>query len=307
MYIYSIFALGLTVYLTPYIKTESPLHCLALAWFYVLDSIVNAAYTGVFGVTWFLVLMSHQAGTPVGNSTGPGAGTVGDTAGFTDPEFNVSKVDVVAAPQGVALGSGQDAVAGGTPADVPAGTNANIVWGRESINSLGIIILLWTIRAYFCLVMLAWARMVLRQHIAAMNARDPNTNFAAASKDTGMAENPFADGKPDGNGWTGKLGRFMVGIGKGYWLGVEGDETWMNGISGKFGQQARRQGAMGSISSTTSSNGGAIQLAKINSERESRRRSGTGPPLPSVAAAAGVISDGEDGGESGKLLQVPQQ
>lgn len=314
MYIYSVSALILTVYLTPHIKTQSPLHCLALAWFYVLDSIINAAYTAAFAVTWFLVLIAHQAGKDAGVS-GPGAGMINDTAGFTDPEHNVSKVEIIATPQAgnVGPGSGQDAVAVGTPGNVAAGVGANnVIWGRESINSVGIIIMLWTIRAYFCLVMLSWARVVVRQHIAVATANNPNTDFTSANE-KGQAEDPFAESKPEGQGWKGKLGRFMISLGRSYWLGSTEDDSWINNMPTRF--RTDRNDSAHSTQSAYQTNNGVV-LGKIeasqNPERERRRRSGTGPPLPSVQAQAGLISDGEDtmseSGRSGSsLLNVPER
>lgn len=308
MYIYSIFALGLTLYLSPHIRKQSPLHCLALAWFYVLDSIINAAFTAAFAVTWFLVLAQHNAGQ-TGDNKGPGAGTMQDTAGFTDPVLNVSNVEVIASPQ-PGISGGQDAVAAAVPASAPAGTSGsnagaelkNAVLGAESMNSIGVIITLWTIRAYFCLIMLAFARMVLRQHIANSTSK-PTTSYTSASTNSNLAENPFSESKPDGQGWKGKLGRFMVSIGRSYWLGSDEDDSWM------YGMKFRRSTEAGTM------------LSKIESgptERERRRRSGTGPPLPapgsmpllntnvSGKAVGAAIATGNEG-DAGMTLQVPSQ
>lgn len=295
MYIYSIFALVLTVLLTPHIKTQSPFHCLALAWFYVLDSIINAAYTAAFAVTWFLVLAQHK--TSNGQSAkvdAPGAGTIDDTAGFTSPEKNVSKVEVVASPHPHPLG-GQEAVVGATPAAGPATTG---VLDGQSMNSIGVMVLLWTIRAYFCLVMLSWARGVIRHHIAVVSVR--SGEYSGAGK---MAPDPFSTSRPEGEGWKGKLGRFMIGLGRTYFLGADEDESWTEGMSGKFGRQGVEAGATGNA------NGTGIVLQKIETrpvERERRRRSGTGPPLPEVQAAA--ITNKEAEAEAGDgLLKVPSQ
>lgn len=285
MYIYSVLGLILTAYLAPHIRKQSPLQCLALAWFYVLDSIINTAYTAAFAVTWFLVLAQHDAGQT--EKTGPGASTMDDTSGFTSPQLNVSKVEVVAAPQS-GFSGGQDAVAAAVPASSPAGSGSNgalqnAVLGSESMNSIGIIITLWTIRAYFCLIMLTFARMVIRQHIA---ARGPASgSYVTASTNAKLAENPFSESKPEGRGWPGKLGRIMVSIGRSYWLGSDQDDSWMYGM--KF-RQSTEVGTM---------------LNKIESgptERERRRRSGTGPPLPGPAA----VPAKDDGGMT---LQVPTQ
>ncbi|KAI9871011.1 MAG: hypothetical protein M1823_008573, partial [Watsoniomyces obsoletus] len=107
--------------------------------------------------------MQHNAGQSP--KKGPGAGMIDDTSGFTSPQHNVSSVDAVPAA------TGQDAVAGSESAGTAAGADGNgslqqAVLSTESMNSIGIIIALWTIRAYFCIIMLGWARMVIRQHIA---------------------------------------------------------------------------------------------------------------------------------------------
>jgi len=52
-YIYSIAVLGLLFYLLRHIRRQTPLECLALAWLYVVDSIVNAGCTAAFAVMWF--------------------------------------------------------------------------------------------------------------------------------------------------------------------------------------------------------------------------------------------------------------
>jgi hypothetical protein len=274
MYIYSLVALVLSAYLARHIRTQSPLHCLALAWFYVLDSIINAAYTAVFAMTWFLVLMQHNAGQS--SKKGPGAGTMDDTSGFTNPAHNVSSVEAVPGA------TGQDAVVGTTPSSAAAGADGNgslqrAVLSTESMNSIGIIIALWTIRAYFCIIMLGWARVIIRQHIA--NTGSKSTSYTTASTNSNFAENPFDSSKAEGQGWRGKLGRFLISIGRTYWLGKDEDDSWMQGM--RFRKVPDN----------------AVALNKIETgptERERRRRSGTGPPLP------GPELQGD-----GKTLQVP--
>lgn len=259
MYIYSILALILTAYLAPHIRKQSPLPCIVLACFYVLDSVINAAYTAAFAVTWFLVLAQHTAGEA---PKGPGATTIADTAGFTSPEFNVSSVEIVhnpAATPRVAVGA--------TPAAAPAGqsgngTLSNAVLSSSSMNSIGIIVALWTIRVYFCVIMLAYSRFVLRQHIASVSQK--STSYSTS-------ENPFATVP----GWRGKLGRFLISVAKGYWLGSDEDDAWMTGMGSKF-RKSEESG---------------IALKKVEaigpSERERRRRSGTGPPPPPANVEVG--------------------
>jgi len=286
MYIYSIFGLFLTIYLAPHIRLQSPLQCLALAWFYVLDSVINAAYTVAFAVTWFLVIAPNNAGQ--GDKTGSlGGETIRDTSGFTDPKFNVGNAET---PQSgmtggldtVATAAAAAAVSGSSSAGVNGnGALETVVLDTQSMNSIGVIIALWTIRAYFCLIMLAFARMVLRQHMVSTGAK--NISYTTASPNANLAENPFAESKPEGQGWAGKLGRFMISIGRSYWLASDEDDSWMYGM--KF-RRSTEEGTM---------------LSKIEAgptERERRRRSGTGPPLPS----AGIPSVAEG---DGKTLQVP--
>ncbi|KAJ9669382.1 hypothetical protein H2201_000249 [Coniosporium apollinis] len=253
MYIYSILAVLLTLYLMPHIRAQSPLQCLALAWFYAIDSAINAAYTAAFGVAWFLVLATHPDDT---GKKAPGGSTIDEHSGFTSPKYNVSHVDIVAAP---ASGLSQDAAAvgSGPGTHAPAGLG-NAVFQSGSIASIAIISALWALRLYFVLVMLAYARAVLRQHIA------QNSHTYPTASDAELAENPFAEGKEEGQGWQGRLGRLMVSVGKKYWLGKDEDQTWVQAMGGRFNRK---------------SNAPAVDPAGVF-ERERRRRSGTGPPPP---------------------------
>lgn len=299
MYIYSLICLGIAIALSRHIKTSSPFHCLALAWLYILDSAINAAYTAAFAMTWFLVLM----GT---NTKGPGADTIKDTSGFTDPKHNVSSVQVVATPNVDGVTPGQDAVAGAVPATAPNTATSGIL-DTQSINSIAVIVALWTIRAYFCLVMLSWARNVVRQYIAVVSVRSGQYSNAGTK---GLAEDPFAEGKPEGHGWKGKLGRFMISLGRTYFLGADGDaddEGWVQSMGRRFGSHKHVAGH--EIDAVASGTGNGIALSKVDTrptERERRRRSGTGPPLPEVQAQAAALQVKKDE-ESVGLLKLPSQ
>lgn len=266
MYIYSLLALCAIAILGPHIRSQSPFQCLALAWFYVLDSIINAAYTAAFGITWFLVISQHHSAKS-GEAPIPGAGgsTIGDTAGFTSPKYNVSAVEVAATPA-AGLTDGQDAVAVGIPAGGSATYSGSPSLGHgvlqpESMSSVIVIVALWAVRVYFILIVLSYARFVLRQHIATVSRS--NVQLHTGSADGNVAENPFARHMPEGQGWKGRLGRMMVGLGRGYWLGSEEEDAWMISGSGKFRRLATKEpGVPGVV------------------ERERRRRSGTGPPPP---------------------------
>ncbi|KAF2083138.1 DUF1753-domain-containing protein [Saccharata proteae CBS 121410] len=254
MYVYSVVALGLTVYLSRYIRQQDPLRCLALAWFYAIDTVINAAYTAAFGVAWFLVLAQHQQ--EVGK--GPGGSMIDETSGFTSPEYNVSKVEVVAEPAS-GLAGGQAAVAVGSGGDgLPAGLSG-VVFQSGSIASITIISGLWVLRMYFVFIMMAYARSVLRQHII-MTSTSNYQLYTGNTSDT-LAENPFSEGREEGQGWKGKLGRAMVSVAPKYWLGSDDDGEWMRGMGNKFTTRKSMEPA------------GVM-------ERERRRRSGTGPPAP---------------------------
>lgn len=261
MYIYSLLAFILAIYLFPHIRKQSPFQNVLLAWFYILDSLVNSAYTAAFALSWILTISTPN------ETKGPGAATISDTAGFTNPEFNVSAVAVDG------LKPGQDTVIATTPATSPSGAAGSPTLGRrvlllpESVQSFTIIILLLILRIYFVLIVLSYARFVLRAHIA--NISRQNTALHTGSSDANTLENPFSPHQPAGQGWKGRLGRVMVAIGRSYWLGgesgAEDEIRWMDAVGGKF----RKSGESTSLEAGT-----------MNIERERRRRSGTGPPAP---------------------------
>jgi len=255
MYLYSVAALVLLALLMPHIRKQSPLECLALAWFYAFDTIVNCAYTAAFAVTWFLTVRASDSRTQRG---APESGAMNDTAGFTSPMYNVSEVDVVASPS-VDLVGGQDAVAIGKAA------TAMTVMASSSfqhVPSLVIIVLLTLVRFYFALIVMAYARQVLRQYLqTASSARSHIVNDGSSDLE---AENPFAPNMPLGQGWRGKLGRTLLFIGRGYFFDEPVDDDWERGVNSRFKPStipvlADRRGTF---------------------ERERRARSGTGPPPP---------------------------
>lgn len=64
MYLYSVIALIIMALLIPHIRKQSPLQCLALAWFYLFDTLINCAYTVAFSVTWFLTISATHSDKP---------------------------------------------------------------------------------------------------------------------------------------------------------------------------------------------------------------------------------------------------
>jgi hypothetical protein len=250
MYLYSLIALGLTAYLFPHIRKQSPLQCLALAWLYLFDTVINAAYTAAFGVAWFLVISQHYDN---GTAKGPGSDTISQTAGFTNPKY----------------GSAAD----GNSARSSDGLK-NAVTQPESFQSIVFICLLWVIRIYFVFVMLAFARQTLRVYVAIprhtqLPTHSRNTSVASVGSVADIDREPFSAYSPDGQGLQGKLGRIMIGLGRSYWLGEDEDGNWLDTMGRKF--RARGQELPGPL------------------ERERRRRSGTGPPQPSPATVQAAI------------------
>lgn len=50
--------------------------------------------------------------------------------------------------------------------------------------------------------------------------------------------NPFAEGSPAGEGWKGKLGRTLVGVGRNFWLGRQKDDEWTRDVNSRFRSSA---------------------------------------------------------------------
>jgi len=262
MYIYCVGALILVAFLMPHIRKQSPFQCLALAWFYALDTIINTAFTSAFAVTWFLAVSADNANQRI-PSGAPGSSTIDDTAGFTSPQHNASEANVITAPAAGAT-TGQEAVAYAI-ANSAAATASSPSLGHgvgieESIPSIVVVAFLTLVRVYFIFVVMAFARQALRQYMYTSSPAKLHIHTDGAAETA--ADNPFAVGSPEGAGWRGKLGRIMVKVGENYWLGGQADEAWAKGLDGRFKTTKTAGGPPGTL------------------ERERRARSGTGPPVP---------------------------
>lgn len=260
MYLYSLFVLGVVAILFPHIRKQSPLQCLALAWLYTLDSLINAAYTAAFGVTWFLVVSQHYDN---GTASGPGSETIEQTAGFTSPKYDASYMEIKNSAQ-----ADTSLEQGTTRYQRSSDGLSSAVNQPESFQSIILVSLLWMIRVYFVCVMLAFARRTVRLYVAAPR----HTQLPTHSRDTSVASvadidrEPFSPYSPEGQGWKGKLGRIMISISRNYFLAEDEDINWMNNIGLKFRTRSENPEPPGPL------------------ERERRRRSGTGPPQPSRSA-----------------------
>jgi len=267
MYIYSIIVLVLGLYLSPYIRdTQAPLQNLALAWIYVLDSLINAVSTALFGLSWFILLAQHLTDGSDGPAAGklpvPGSKMMNDTAGALHPAHPVSKVDVIATPKADSILPGQDAVTVGHEGSALD----QAVFQAGSVMSITVISVLWLFRIYFCLIVMAYARGMLRQYVISSSHRSGGAFPQDAAEGKNLAENPFRVGREEGEGWKGKLGRILTAFPKTYWLGKDDEDEWVRGAGDKF-RSAR-------------ATGGTRLPAPGVGERERRARSGTGPPAP---------------------------
>lgn len=240
MYTYSLGALILLTFLMPHIRKQSPFQNLALAYFYALDTIVNTAYTAAFAVTWLLAVSADDKNIDL-PLTAPGSSTIGDAAGFTN----------ASAP------SAQEAMANPTL--------KHAVGIEETLPSIMVVVFLTLIRVYFIIIVMAYARQVVRHHIYSTSSIKLHLHTDGATDS--LAENPFAENTPEGEGWRGKLGRAMVNLGGGYWLGGQGEDAWVRGLDNRFNANATKAGAK------PAGPPGTV-------ERERRARSGTGPPKP---------------------------
>lgn len=263
MYVYSVAAVILLAMLAPHIRKQDPFQCLALAWLYIFDTIINTAFTAAFAVTWFLAVSANNSNSNIPGGA-PGSGTIDETAGFTSPKYNVSEVDVVPSP-GSGITTGEDAVAIGVGSAAAAtAASPSLAHGiviEEGITSVMFVVVFTLIRVYFILIVMAFARQVIRQRMYSYSPAKIHLHNDNEDADA-LAENPFAAGRAEGQGWKGKLGRIMIKVGESYWLGGQPDEAWVKGVDGRFKTSRVASGPPGTI------------------ERERRARSGTGPPLP---------------------------
>ncbi|KAK5658207.1 hypothetical protein OQA88_2182 [Cercophora sp. LCS_1] len=87
-----------------------------------------------------------------------------------------------------------------------------------------------SVRIYFSLVVLAYARIVVQRHGVEESGEVTDDSIAK-----GSTPNPFDESAALGKGWRGKAGRTMVSFGRGYWLGGrEEDEEWARHVGSKF-------------------------------------------------------------------------
>ncbi|KAM7193195.1 Inositolphosphorylceramide synthase subunit Kei1 domain containing protein [Naviculisporaceae sp. PSN 640] len=208
-YILSLLTLIALFCILPHIRRGTPFPNLAFAWIYVLDTLLSIGYTAVFAITWCLTTLDDKAATEVAEEDNTVNGTIPVVS--RDGEYD--------------------------DADRLAQYAASMA-SRETVTSLILVGIFNLVRIYFCFVVLAHARRTVRHYIhsqyaGAASAADDDDELTAA-EDGDMEKDIFAKGGKLGDGWRGKMGRAMVSVGKGYWLGRREDEEWARGS--KFGR-----------------------------------------------------------------------
>ncbi|CAM1511048.1 Fc.00g085610.m01.CDS01 [Cosmosporella sp. VM-42] len=139
-YVYSIAVLLCLAILIPHIRKQSPFECLALAWLYILDTGINAAYTAAFGLDWYFAsqITSESLDT--------------QTSGVT--KFVVEGIE----------GLRQETAVHGK------------VVPQETATSMLIILAATLIRVYFSFVAMAYAKQVLQKYIQLMILEGPGVD-----------------------------------------------------------------------------------------------------------------------------------
>jgi inositol phosphorylceramide synthase regulatory subunit len=100
----------------------------------------------------------------------------------------------------------------------------------DAAASMVLVVAFTLLRVYFGLVIMSYARAVLQRY-----SNEERGTTADEIIANGSSANPFAVGSPLGEGLKGKMGRLMVAVGQGYWLGYrEEDEDWARDIGSKF-------------------------------------------------------------------------
>ncbi|KOS20685.1 Inositol phoshorylceramide synthase regulatory subunit kei1 [Escovopsis weberi] len=195
-YVYTIGVLGLLIYLIPHIRQQSPFECLALAWLYMIDALLNAMFTATFGIDWYL------AGGALGGTRSSMGGAASGASGMMDTSLGAQRT----MPQGIAGSAG---VAGG-------------IGPQETAASMALITGFTLIRVYFGLVVMAYARQVLHKYMQMMILEGPGVDDKFG---------PFAVDLPDGEGRKGRLGRVMVSMLRNYWIDQREGGEWTRGHS----------------------------------------------------------------------------
>lgn len=90
LYVYSVIALGILALCMSHIRKQTPFQNLAFAWLYIIDTVVNTAYTTLFAVSWFLAL--EAVGPKVGEATETDEPPMGGFLGAVDTTTSMTLI-----------------------------------------------------------------------------------------------------------------------------------------------------------------------------------------------------------------------
>jgi inositol phosphorylceramide synthase regulatory subunit len=214
LYLYSLIVLVLLAFLIPHIRKQSALENLALAWLYLLDTMVNGAYTAAFAASWYLKSQAEAAAEDAAR------------AGISQPSERQG-ADGIPTP-GLEAGNA-------TMSDADIALN-KALGAQDTAMSMVLIIAFTLVRFYFSLVVGAYARQVIHRFV------DSQTGWGEPDDlKSGLAARPEEVGSAMGEGWRRRLGTLMLRMASEYWLGAKGDDEWTKDASAKFGRGQRLQ------------------------------------------------------------------
>jgi hypothetical protein len=161
MYIYSIAMTAFFLWTLGPVRRSEVVPTVLFAFAYLIDSVINIAYTALFATTWFLVLSQQGSGSKL-------VGAMNDTVGFTNPSHTVSSVIVAPTPI--------PGTVTGTPSQDVAGVGQGALH-PEQYPSIAALVLILLIKAYFVLVVLSYARsLALRQDLPSGDSISSSSN-----------------------------------------------------------------------------------------------------------------------------------
>lgn len=303
-YVYNFGILVLLAICIPHIRRETPLPNLALAWAYTIDTVINAAYTASFAISWYLSLTAAASTSSTPASSAVPAAASSSVAAAVVAASNVASLRFRDdADSEATLAEGGSPVAQ-SPSSSSSVSTAGAGWMsvHEATASLTLIAIVTLVRFYFCLVVISHTRQALQRYgdhvVESATAADANiddddddyNNNGGEGSQTGMSadgrdisdeeaglkssgqrsarrhhrrqrlqpptypphhpaqqrastvnltsassSNPFAAGSPAGEGWKGKLGRTLLGLGgPSFWLGRVKDDDWTRDVNSRF-------------------------------------------------------------------------
>ncbi len=203
-YLGSIFVLVTLALCLSHIRKQSPLENLVLAWVYAIDTVASAAYTTAFATSWYLATM-HGGGSAAIAAGSPMDGDVAQEERRNEAQTQTTEQQPAAA-------------------------------GPDTAASMALIIAFTLIRVYFALVVLSYARRVVLRFADERMPEDVESGGDGGD----TSADPFAVGAPLGEGWRGRLGRALVSVGRGFWLGgKKEDEEWARAVNSKLRGRSR--------------------------------------------------------------------